>query len=105
MIGVNTNLLSDTLNVVQIAQETALRRGNDSQANRMQPVVDKLRSILTKERSNVSSEPSGILKESSFQTLMALKEKQVDGEITSTIPAAPSNRLIVPLTVMKAMEM
>lgn len=98
MIGVNTNLLSDTLNVVQIAQETALRRGKDTQANRMQPVVDKLRSILTKERSAAPVEPSGVLKESSFQTLMALKEKQVDGQISTNMPVEEKQNIVTALS-------
>lgn len=97
MIGVNTNLLSDTLHVVQIAQETALRRGNNTTANRMQPVVEKLRSILTKERSAAPMEPSGVLKESSFKTLMALKEKQLDGQVSSSLPVEEKQRIVTAL--------
>jgi hypothetical protein len=97
VIGVNTNLLSDTLNVVQIAHETALRKGNSTQANRMEPVVEKLRSILTKERSSAPVETSGVLKESSFQTLMALKEKQVNGQISSTIPIEEKQSIVTAL--------
>ncbi|MBI9047898.1 MAG: hypothetical protein JEZ00_00645 [Anaerolineaceae bacterium] len=98
MIGINTNLLSDTLNVVQIAQETALRRGNDLQADRMQPVVEKLRSILTKERSAAPIEPSSEMKESSFKTLMSLKEQQVDGNVSSTIPMEEKQRIVTALS-------
>ena len=94
MIGINTNLLSDTLNVVQIAQETALRRGNDAQANKMQPVVDKLRSILTKERSAAPIEPSSEMKESSFKTLMSLKEQQLDGTVSSSIPVEEKHKIV-----------
>jgi transcription initiation factor IIE alpha subunit len=94
VIGINTNLLSDTLNVVQIAQETALRRGNEAQANKMQPVVEKLRSILTKERSAAPIEPSSELKESSFKTLMSLKEQQLDGTITSNIPVEEKHKIV-----------
>jgi transcription initiation factor IIE alpha subunit len=94
MIGVNTNLLSDTLHVVQIAQETAIRRGKDATADRMQPVVEKLRSLLTKERSAAPIEPSGVLKESSFKTLMTLKEKQLDGQVSSSIPVEEKHRIV-----------
>jgi DNA-binding NarL/FixJ family response regulator len=97
MIGINSNLLSDTLNVVQIAQETALRRGNDVQANKMQPVVDKLRSILTQERSAAPIEPSSEMKESSFKTLMALKEQQVDGTISSNMPVEEKHKIVTAL--------
>jgi transcription initiation factor IIE alpha subunit len=97
MIGINTNLLSDTLNVVQIAQETSLRRGNEVQANKMQPVVDKLRSILTKERSAAPIEPSSELKESSFKTLMALKEQNLDGLISSKMPVEEKHQIVTAL--------
>jgi hypothetical protein len=97
VIGVNTNLLSDTLHVMQIAQETALRRGKDSTATRMEPVVEKLRSILTKERSAAPVEPSSVLKESSFKTLMKLKEKQFDGQVSSSIPVEEKQKIVTAL--------
>jgi DNA-binding NarL/FixJ family response regulator len=94
VIGINTNLLSDTLNVVQIAQETALRKGNEVQANKMQPVVDKLRSILTQERSAAPIEPSSVMKESSFRTLMSLKEQKQDGNISSNLPVEEKHKIV-----------
>lgn len=94
MIGINTNLLSDTLNVVQIAQETALRKGNEVQANKMQPVVEKLRSILTQERSAAPIEPSSEMKESSFRTLMSLNKQKQDGKISSNLPVEEKHKIV-----------
>jgi DNA-binding NarL/FixJ family response regulator len=47
MTRITTDLLNDTYNVVQLARETARLQGQAGQAERLQPLVDGLHSLLT----------------------------------------------------------
>lgn len=46
MIRISSDLLADTLNLVQLARETALARGNQDQAKRLNPVVSQLNNLV-----------------------------------------------------------
>jgi hypothetical protein len=46
MTKIASDLLNDTLSLVQLARETALQRGNQAQAERLAPVADNLRSLV-----------------------------------------------------------
>ena len=50
MSKISSSLLTDTLNVVALARETALARGVKDQADRLTPVVDGLRTVATAAR-------------------------------------------------------
>lgn len=47
MIRISSDLLADTLNLVQLARETALARGNQDQAKRLNPVVNQLNNLVS----------------------------------------------------------
>lgn len=74
-------LLSDTLNMVTLARETALVLGKENQAKKLTPVVEELRSaVSTAKNPSVSSEPTGILAQSDFQTLLSAAQKTTPTE-------------------------
>jgi hypothetical protein len=75
MSKVSNNLLSDTLNLVQLARETALARGNQTHAARLNPVVSDLKTIVTKNKPvSQPANPSGVLAQSDFQSLLNIKK-------------------------------
>lgn len=47
MTRISTDLLSDTYNLIQLARETARAGGRQDQAERLSPLVDDLRSLIT----------------------------------------------------------
>lgn len=85
MVRVNPSLLSDTLNLVQLAHETARQRGNQRQVAIFEPVVDKLRGLVKREQTPLVSEPSaGILGQKDFQTLLSATQ-------TANLPRLAAN--------------
>jgi hypothetical protein len=69
MSRITPDLLTDTLNVITLARETALARGGQAQAERLTPVVEQLRDIAA--RDVKSAAPAGVLGQDEFQTLLA----------------------------------
>lgn len=79
-------LLSDTLNLVTLARETALVLGRENQAKKLTPVVEELRSVVTTAKNpSVSSEPTGIMAQNDFQTLLSAAQKTTPTD--RTIPS------------------
>jgi hypothetical protein len=62
--------------LVTLARETALVLGKEKQANKLTPVVEELRTVVsTAKNPSISSEPNGILAQSDFQTLLSAAQK------------------------------
>jgi hypothetical protein len=83
MTKISSDLLKDTFNLVQLARETALARGNTAQAEKLGPVAQKMRSIAETSRQQPASGPrptqgpppsGGILGQSDFQALLAVTQ-------------------------------
>ena len=71
MTRINPDMLSSTLNLIQLARETAAARGNLEQAGRLAPVADNLRELVTSEQRSVSEADSGgITGQSDFRFLL-----------------------------------
>jgi hypothetical protein len=83
MTRINSELLSDTLNLVQLARETALARGKQAQAERLSPVVNELKTLANVKRETPPSAPSSVMAQNDFRTLLS-----VAGSPSSTPPAA-----------------
>ncbi len=75
MEGIQNNLLTDTLSLVQLARETARIRGSQQQADKLSPVVDQLKNLVVQQRESVPSQPTGILAQDDFQSLLSLEKK------------------------------
>jgi hypothetical protein len=74
-------LLSDTLNLVSLARETALVMGKDSQAKKLTPVVEELRSVVTtSQNESTPSKPTGLMAQSDFQTLLKSAQSTTPSE-------------------------
>jgi hypothetical protein len=82
MEKIQNNLLSDTYNLVQLARETARIRGSQQQAEKLSPVVDQLKNLVTQQREAVTVKPSGILAQDDFQSLMAVKKNSSSNSLT-----------------------
>lgn len=64
-------LLSDTYNLVQLARESALVQGKATQASKLTPVVDDLKSLVkTAPQSSAPVTATGVLAQSDFQKLL-----------------------------------
>lgn len=102
MSKITPDLLNDTLNLVQLARETALARGNKAQAERLAPVADNLRSLVTTARQPKPAQPSvGLMGQSDFQTLLAAVQS---APRLAAQPAAPTERNQI-VTAMSAAGM
>jgi DNA-directed RNA polymerase specialized sigma24 family protein len=65
-------MLNDTLNLIQLARETARQQGQKAQAERLSPLVDGLRSVAQSAQENQPiARPSGVLAQDDFKTLLS----------------------------------
>ncbi|MCL4559595.1 MAG: hypothetical protein M1281_03140 [Chloroflexi bacterium] len=90
------NLLNHTLNLIQLARETALVQGKKTQAERLTPVAEDLRTLVaTSREAKPPAASGGILGQSDFRTLLeAAKAPQVSAQSGSTA-ALERNRAIL----------
>jgi hypothetical protein len=89
-------LLSDTLNLVSLARETALIMGKESQAKKLAPVVEELRSVVsTAKKSPASSEAVGVMAQSDFQTLLSAAKTTSPSERSIPTLAIGERNMIV----------
>lgn len=72
MDRIQSNLLNDTYNLVQLARETARLQGSQSKAEKLGPVVSQLQSLVTNEQTRTPVETNGIMAQDDFQTLLAV---------------------------------
>ena len=89
MNTISSTLLNDTLQLVQLARETARAQGSTQKANKLDPVVNNLRDIVTTSLEPRASSGSdlGILGQNDFQTLISASSKTVR---TDGVRPAPS---------------
>jgi hypothetical protein len=73
MTKILPNMLNDTLNLVALARETALARGDQARAEKLAPLVDDLRHLVAGVQQPGPSSPAqftGPLAQDDFQTLL-----------------------------------
>jgi hypothetical protein len=95
MTRIVPNLLNDTLNLVALARETALARGDQARAEKLAPVVADLRSLVSgapkpavAPQKPPAAAPSGVLGQDDFRTL--LRAVQAGGGVPPAVAAPPS---------------
>ncbi len=72
MSRISSDMLTDTLNLISLARQTALSKGEQAQAGQFTPVETRLRALVTEARESKPVAPSSCLMEQSdFQTLLA----------------------------------
>jgi hypothetical protein len=89
--------LEDSLYVLQLAREAALAKNRQAQANRMNPVVEEMRGLVTNSYQSQSSTPaSGVMGQSDFKALLDVARSRT-GQPASVDPVSSAmerNRLI-----------
>jgi hypothetical protein len=84
MTRIHSGLLNDTLNLVQLARETALAKGKQAQAQRLSPVVDELKTLAAAKKETAHVGPSTTMAQSDFKTLLAAAPAQTAQPAQST---------------------
>jgi len=81
--------LEDTLYLIQLARETALSSGKEEQANRLAPVAEEMRKVVTSTRQSTTSAPvsTGILGQTDFQVMLDATQVNQSPSTTSTTSA------------------
>ena len=97
MNSISSSMLSQTLNLIQIARETAQMQGPNTQLDNLKPVENQLRDIVVQDRTadfeNKGSEPGGILSQNDFSTLLeTIKSKNSSFDTIESI--SDRNRVI-----------
>jgi hypothetical protein len=88
MTRISPYLLNDTLSLVQLARETALAHGKQAQAERLTPVAENLRTLVSNSRQSQQTAPAaGIMAQSDFQTILAA----LGGGAQTAAPASVQN--------------
>lgn len=89
-------LLNDTLNLVQLARESALVQGKAKQANKLTPVVDDLKNIIqTSDQTRPPTATGGVLMQSDFKKLLdAAKTVTSNQRISTTTNIAERNQMV-----------
>lgn len=88
--------LEDSLYVLQLARETALAQNRQAQANRMMPVVEEMRGLVTSVSQSQTPPSSGVMGQSDFKALLGVAQSRVSQPLTvdSTASVMERNRLI-----------
>ncbi len=89
--------LEDSLYVIQLAREAALAKNRQAQANRMNPVVEEMRGLVTNSHQAQAASPaSGVMGQSDFKALLdvARSRPSQPAQVESTTSAMERNRLI-----------
>jgi hypothetical protein len=92
MEKIQNNLLSDTLNLVQLARETARIRGSQQQAEKLTPVVSQLKTLVNQQREAAPSQATGIMAQDDFQSLLSVEKKTGTASVSD---ARERNQVIV----------
>jgi hypothetical protein len=89
--------LEDSLYVLQLAREAALAKNHQAQANRMNPVVEKMRGLVANSYQPQTSVPAGgVMGQSDFKALLDIASSRPGqaASVDSVSSAMERNRLI-----------
>jgi hypothetical protein len=89
-------LLHDTLNLVQLARESALIQGKAKQANKLTPVLDDLKNMVqTSDQTKPPTASGGVLMQSDFKALLdAAKTVSSNPRVSTTTNIAERNQMV-----------
>jgi hypothetical protein len=96
MSSITPRLLNDTLNLITLARETALARGQESQAARLTTVVDGLRQVAREAAAppqpvnGPKPVATGVLATGDFQALLAATQAAPLGLLGASSPGERS---------------
>jgi hypothetical protein len=91
MDKISPTLLNDTLRLVQLARETAKLQGSKQQAEKLEPVVEKLQTLVNNDKTLKTPAPSGILGQSDFQTMLSVTRTKPVEQASSPTPSSSAS--------------
>ncbi len=100
-------MLNDTLNLIQLARETARVQGQKAQAERLTPLVDGLRTIVNESHEAQTAtakaplQASGVMAQDDFRTLLSVVQRGNGSGAHSLPSSSPTERNTV-VTAMAA---
>lgn len=119
-------LLNDTYHLVQLARESALAQGKQTQASKLSPVVEDLKTLVSggqsgQQTSTTSSaapsqktessaaitpaQPSGVMAQSDFQTLLnAAKSVPTNGRVSASNNISERNQMVRSMAASNMMD-
>jgi tRNA(Phe) wybutosine-synthesizing methylase Tyw3 len=82
---ITPGLLTDTLNLIQLARETALAQGKQHQAQKFDPVVDSLKGLVQTSRSTPAAPAQhvGMMAQGDFSALLDAARSTTPGQRVS----------------------
>lgn len=96
--------LEDSLYVLQLAREAALAKNRQAQANRMNPVVEEMRGLVSNSYQPQSAAPStGVMGQSDFKALLDIAKTRSSqpAAVNSASSVMERNRLISAMSEAK----
>lgn len=95
MTKISSDLLSDTLSLLQLARETALARGNRVQAERLSPVTDNLRTLVTNTRQSATpSTGASVMFQPDFKTILSAMQSPAKPVAQAMTTALERNQIV-----------
>lgn len=85
MDRIQSNLLNDTLNLVQLARETARIQGSKTKAEKLSPMVNQLQTLVASEQTRKPAEASGIMAQNDFKELLAIPKADSTQPTSGTV--------------------
>jgi hypothetical protein len=87
MDKISPTLLSDTLKLVQLARETARMQGSSQQAEKLEPVVEKLQNLVN-DKTSKPAPSQGLMEQSDFQILLNASKNKTSEPQTQSVTAS-----------------
>lgn len=85
--------LEDSLYVIQLARETALAQNRQTQANRMAPLVDEMRTLISAPTQAAGAPAAaGVMGQADFKTLLSVTQTRATQSSAASV--MDRNRLI-----------
>ena len=95
MSKITSDLLYDTLNVIQLARETAISHGKAAQAERLAPVADNLRDLVASSRQSPSPASSAdLMSQPELRFLLSRSSVRSAPTLNRSTPAAETHGVI-----------
>jgi hypothetical protein len=92
---ITSDLLYDTLNVIQLARETAISHGKAAQAERLAPVADNLRDLVASSRQASSPASSAdLMSQPELRFLLSRSSERSAPTLNRSTPASETHGVI-----------
>ena len=96
MTNISRVSLEDSLDVLQLARETALAQNRQTQAKRMGPLVEEMRGLVANPPQTTTPPSTGVMGQTDFKTLLNISQEKATQpqSVDSVSSVLERNRLI-----------